>query len=325
MKKNINGLNNNSNKVDILLSTYNGSKYLPELLLSILNQSYQDWKIIIRDDGSNDDTISVINDFMNQYPEKVIFIQDHFQNLRPCQSFSKLLEYSSAPYIMFCDQDDIWLSDKVEITIKKMLSLEKEFPNSPLLVHTDLTVVDNDLKVISRSFWEYQKLNPKYNKLNNLLTQNIVTGCTMMINKHLKELVKNIPQKAIMHDWWIALVASLYGGINHIYKPTVLYRQHSGNNVGAKKYSIRQFFTKSKYREAFKSVKKIIEQAQQFITVYNSQLSKEQFYLIKSFIQLLEKNRLLRLVDICVYRFRKNGLIRNIGFLLIMFLFNKKK
>jgi glycosyltransferase involved in cell wall biosynthesis len=314
---------NENKQIDILLSTYNGSKYLQELILSIINQTYQNWKLIIRDDGSTDGTIGVIKNFTNQFPNKIIYIDDHYNNFGPSQSFSKLMGYSKSNFIMFCDQDDIWLNNKIELTIKKMLLLEEESPSTPLLVHTDLTIVDKDLQVISNSFWNYQKLNPAYKNLNNLLIQNIATGCTMMINKRLKELAHPIPSQAIMHDWWIALVASIYSGVHHINTSLILYRQHDKNNIGVEKYSFNYLL--NRYGNVNESIKRIIKQGNYLNTKYRDQLNKDQFKILESFIHLYHKNRLTRVVDLFICRFRKHGLLRNIGFIITMFFLKHKE
>lgn len=314
------------NQVDILLSTYNGSKYLRELIDSIINQTYQNWQLIIRDDGSKDDTFKIIQGFIKQFPEKIIYIDDQYYNLGPNQSFSKLMEYSNANYIMFCDQDDIWLNNKIELTIKKMLVLEGKYSDRPLLVHTDLTVVDKDLKIIFNSFWKYQKLNPECKNLNNIIIQNIVTGCSMMINKKLKELAQPIPTDAIMHDWWIALVASIYSGIYEIESPSILYRQHNENNIGAKKYSFYYYITRlGKINESHKSNIKIIKQAEALLKCYKEILNKKQYKTLNSFSSIINKNKLNRLKDILIYRYRKHGLIRNIGFTITILLIKKEK
>lgn len=318
--------NYNNKQIDILLSTYNGSKYLSELIESIINQTCNNWKLIIRDDGSEDSTVDVIKSFVIRFPDKIIYVKDKYNNLGPSQSFSKLMEYSNADYIMFCDQDDVWLNNKIELTIKKMLLLEVEFIHKPILIHTDLTIVNEELKVISNSFWNYQKLNPKYKKLNNILIQNIVTGCSMMINKKLKELAHPIPNEAIMHDWWIALVASIYSGIYEINSPLVLYRQHSKNNIGAKKYSLYNFITRfGKLNESHKSNINIIKQSNPLLLRYTDNLTIQQYNVINNFSNLLIKNRLNRLIDIIRFKYRKQGKIRNIGFFITMLLLNKKK
>ncbi|RXT04507.1 glycosyltransferase family 2 protein [Ammoniphilus sp. CFH 90114] len=311
-----------SSQVDILLSTYNGSKYLNELLSSIINQTYKEWRLIIRDDGSTDDTMNLIRNYSEKHPKKISIIYDH-RNLGPSLSFSELLKYCDANYIMFCDQDDVWLNNKIELTIEKMHLLEREFPSKPLLLHTDLLVVDEHLQLISKSFWHYQNLNSTNKNLNHLLVQNIVTGCTMMINKRLKELACPIPNHAIMHDWWIGLVASLYSGIHHMNVPLILYRQHSENNTGAKKYSLK--YLASKYGKVNESIKRIFNQGASFKIRFNSQLNIDQARMLDCFIDLVNKNRIYRLISIFKYRFCMSGVLRNIGFIATIFFWRKKR
>ena len=218
-------------RVSILLSAYNGSKYIKEQLDSIFNQTYKNIEIIVRDDGSSDNTIEILK----SYNIKPI---DTKINLGAMGSFEDLLKYalqnSNSDYFMFCDQDDVWDTKKVEKTLAKMEEMEKEFGNIPLLVHTDLEVVDEKLNTINSSFMNFQKINPGINKFHNLLIQNTITGCTVMINRKLAQKSLPIPNGVIMHDWWIGLVASQFGKIGYVDESTIKYRQHTSNTIGAK-------------------------------------------------------------------------------------------
>lgn len=312
-----------SSLVDVLLSTYNGSKYLPDLVISLINQTYQNWRLLIRDDGSTDGTIDLIERFSEQYPNKIVHVVDNLHNLGPGQSFSQLMAYSNADLVMFCDQDDYWLSSKIEVTLEEMLVLEEEFPHTPLLVHTDLTVADTNLEVIAKSFWSYQNINPKKKHFRDLLIQNIATGCTVMINKKLKELAYPVPTQAIMHDWWVALVASTYAGIHHIDESTILYRQHGENNTGASKYSLRNFLHRFGRRN--ESIDGIFGQANQLLVTCGSQLNARQLMQLKVFVSLVKKTRFIRLLDVLIYRFRKHGVLRNLGFVILMFCVKRTK
>jgi hypothetical protein len=133
------------------------------------------------------------------------------------KSFETLLKYacenSDAKYFMFCDQDDVWNQDKVELTLQKMYEMEKLYKNTPILVHTDLEVVDENLHTINPSFMKLQNLDEKKNRLNNLLIQNTITGCTVMINRDLAKLCLPMSSNAIVHDWWVGLVAGYFGKI----------------------------------------------------------------------------------------------------------------
>ncbi|AWB09762.1 Glycosyltransferase, GT2 family [Thermodesulfobium acidiphilum] len=306
------------------MSTYNGESYIREQIDSILSQTYKDWRLLIRDDGSSDKTLEIVYDYSKKF-DKIYPIKDNRKHLGPQMSYFELLNHSSADYIMFCDQDDVWLPYKIEATLGKMRELEKIYHEKPLLIHSDLKVVDENLKVISDSFWNYQKLNPDLKVLNSLLIQNNVTGCSVMINRKLRDLLKSFPHNAIMHDWWIALVSSAFGTIGHIDEPLVLYRQHGSNDTGAKKYSIKYFLGRAmKFRDSIESNKKIIDQGRDFYSIYSNVLTKEQKEVVYNFITLFETGRLRRAYRIFKYRFFKYGFLRNCGFVCVMLISNKR-
>jgi len=310
--------------IDILMSTYNGARYLSEQIDSILNQTYKDWRLIIRDDGSSDATPEIINKYVKGFKDKIYFISDGKRHLGVQMSYFELLKHSNADYIMFCDQDDIWLPYKIEMTLKKMKDLERLCPDKPLLVHSDLKVVDENLGVISDSFWKYQKLNPNLRNLSNLLIQNNVTGCTVMINNKLKSLSNTFAQNMIMHDWWIALVASAFGIIDYVDQALVLYRQHNKNDTGAKRYSVGYFLGRAiKFRESIESNKKIICQGKDFYSIYKDFLTSEQREVLYNFITLFESGRFERAFKIFKHKFFKYGILRNCGFVCVMLISNK--
>jgi len=227
--------------IDILLSTYQSEKYLENLLNSLLNQSYKDWRLIVRDDYSQDRTPDILLSCKQKYPDKINLIAGA-ENIGVIKSFEYLLSASTADYIMFCDHDDIWLSHKIETTFFKMKKTESLYKNMPVLIHTDLTVVDENENVLAESFWKLSKLNQKLlSNFNYLGVCNGVTGCTVMINKAAKEISLPFPENISMHDSWIALCVCRKGKIAYIESPTILYRQHDNNNIGAKEISLNYY------------------------------------------------------------------------------------
>jgi glycosyltransferase involved in cell wall biosynthesis len=227
---------NHGPNIDILLAAYNGQAYLKEQIDSVLAQSNQDWRLIIRDDGSSDNTVSILEKYKAEHPDKIKLISDSDGNLGASLNFGRLLEQTDAEYIMFSDQDDIWLPNKIELTLNAMKATEQIYPDKPVLVHTDLKVADSDLNIIADSMWTYQKLFPEAgNDLNRAMAQNVVTGCTVMINKKARAISIPVPDEAIMYDWWLALNVCRHGKIVYVSIPSVLYRQHSKNRVGAQK------------------------------------------------------------------------------------------
>lgn len=220
-------------KLEILLATYNSEKYLPELLDSLLAQSYTDWKLLVHDDGSSDQTLSILEAFEKKQ-DRSIKINSSKQPLGPKQSFEYLLKNSSADYLMFCDHDDVWLPHKIAESLACIQQLEQKNPDKPALVFTDLVVADEQLNTIHSSFWNYSKVDPDnvYN-CYKLLINNPAPGCTFIMNKKVKQLVLPFPEQARMHDWWILLKVAESGVIDYIKEPGLLYRQHQKNKIGA--------------------------------------------------------------------------------------------
>jgi len=302
--------------VEILMATYNGEKFIEEQLNSILSQSYTNWKLIIRDDNSTDNTQKIINKYIRLYPDKIFLIKNDIKRIGACQNFSKLLEYSQAKYIMFSDQDDIWFNNKIEVSLNKIRELEKNYgEHTPILIHTDSKVVDENCNIIAESFWKYQNINPKATQFNRLLIQNVVTGCTMIINKSLKNKTLPISKKAIMYDWWIALVASCFGVIEILDFPTLYYRQHSSNTIGAKNYNLNYIIYKLTHKKQItNSINACIKQA---ITFYNY-FNKTNYNLKAAYIlgNIKNYNWFIRKKLLIQHKILKQGTVRNLGFLL---------
>jgi len=221
--------------ISICMATYNGAQYLAQQIDSILTQSYQEWELLIRDDQSTDNTTDILREYRDRYPDKIRIIDENGPHLGIILNFNRLLDVADSDYIMFCDHDDVWLSDKIEQTLSAMKATEQLHPQKPILVHTDLRVVDQDLNTISDSLWNYQRLFPDIaNNPSRIMAHNVVTGCTVMINRQAKTVSTPIPPQAVMHDWWVAIKVAQTGKIVHISTPTILYRQHSDNELGAK-------------------------------------------------------------------------------------------
>lgn len=220
--------------VTILMATYNGDKYIRPQLDSLLRQTYADWVLYIHDDGSTDDTRDILAEYQAK-ESRINVVTGEGKTLGTCGNFSLLLDQVAvSDYIMFCDQDDVWLPDKIEITLRAMQKAINQFGNdTPLLIHTDLQVVDTELKLIAASHQAYAKLGHiTTGQLGRLLAQPYVFGCAMMINKSLFNASRPISPAAEMHDCWIALVAAAVGRVIFIPRATILYRQHVNNVSG---------------------------------------------------------------------------------------------
>lgn len=271
-------------KIDILLSTYNGEEYLNELLNSIINQTYFNWHLIIRDDGSIDSTQKIIDRFKVRFPYKISQIESK-QNVGVIKSFEILMQHAVSDYIMFCDQDDVWLPAKIELTLNKMIQIEKIYPDKPILIHSDLKVVDKQLNVISESFWHYSRIRPELLlDFDYLAVKNAVTGCTMMINKKVKKILPKSTPNTLMHDSWITLnMANELGIIAYIDTPTILYRQHDKNVLGAKN-NLDSYY-KKKILDLKKVVKLNINQFKMVNEIVHFSIIKYIYFKIKYLIK----------------------------------------
>lgn len=221
-------------KVDILLATYNGARFLKEQLDSILNQTHTEFRLIISDDKSTDKTRAIIE----EYAAKDSRIEYHFQkkNLGVIKNFEFLLKRVESDYFMFSDQDDIWKENKIELSLAKLKEDDAD------LVYSDLEVVDRDLKTIYKSYWKLKGLENKVKKYNNfeaLYLNNFITGCTMLSKKKFIDLILPLPTKSkyVLHDYWVSLIVSQHGVLTYVKEPLIKYRQHKDNKIGSRKRS----------------------------------------------------------------------------------------
>jgi glycosyltransferase involved in cell wall biosynthesis len=231
--------------IDILLGTYNGAKYLPELLQSLERQTYRDWRLIVRDDGSTDETLTIVKTWAQTQRQPVEFASDGRGHLGPCGNFAALLTASDAPYFMFCDQDDAWLPHKLARLLELIRSVEaRQRADLPIMAHSDLTVVDSQLRSIHPSFNRYSRIGTSSPERlwRLIMASNVVIGCASIGNAALRRMALPIPPEAAMHEWWAALVAARFGEIAYLAEPTVLYRQHGLNAVGATSWSLPSIF-----------------------------------------------------------------------------------
>lgn len=312
--------------VAICLATYNGEKYIAQQIDSILSQTYSYWTLFVRDDCSTDKTRDILNVYVEKYPDKIFFIPNFAVNPHGAKNnFSCILKWIKSryqfSYFMFSDQDDIWLKNKIEVSMKKINKLEKKFSKDmPLLIHTDLKVVDQNLSILGKSFFRYRALNPDITDLNHLLVQNNITGCTMLWNKQLNQLFDLENEKIVMHDWWIALVASCFGVISYVNRPMILYRQHQKNVVGATRVNTPYFlFQKLTGNTKIKQTLELsIKQAKEFLCCYEKKISQEQYNILNKYVHIMDYKKIKRIYIIFKQHFLKQGIIQIIGEILYL-------
>ena len=296
-------------KVNILMSTYNGQQFLAEQIRSIQEQSYTDWTLFIRDDGSSDNTKEILKDFEHQDSRIHLIDNDKSDNLGVIKSFHKLVNHDRADYYFFSDQDDVWLPNKLELSLKEAQNHPADLP---LMVYMDLKVVNQDLEIMTESMVKSQSHHAN-TELVQELTENTVTGGVAMINHSLAEMWQETDD-ILMHDWYLALLASAFGNLVFIDQPGELYRQHSDNVLGARTLSkrfkkwIRPHILFAVYWDLIKNSQK---QARHLLQMPLSQSNRE---LIEAFVTIMDKPMIERFRILRKYGLRKNKAFHTLVF-----------
>lgn len=309
-----------NNPVEILLATCNSARYLGELARSIGDQDWADWRLLVRDDGSCDGTGELIGALAREHPSRVrVLVPSKRADAR--ENFSTLLQNSTAPYVMFCDHDDVWKPDKVSRSMEAMRRQEAVCGSkTPVLVFTDMEVADRELRRLHGSYFRYQHIDPARTRFHQLLVQNVPSGCTMLLNRALADLCRPIPPEAVMHDHWIALVAAAFGKIAYLDEPTLLYRQHGGNYYGASGYGGRYLVERAHRgpRAARQRFYQNVRQARAFLDRYGDRLAGSERAMLSEFASLEDLSWGQRRRVLIRHGLWKTGLTRNLGMLLII-------
>ena len=215
--------------IGICLASCNGEKYIAEQLESIFSQTYQQFKLYIADDRSTDNTVTIIKTFQDRFRDR-INLTINTKQLGVVKNFETLMSHCEEAYISLADQDDIWESNKLALQLEAMIKLEDQSKINACLVHSDLTMIDENNKVLAESYFHFRgyRLDQKKD-LGHILGPSGVMGNTLMINRVLCDKVLPFPKELEVHDYWIAIIAELYGRRKTLHQPLVRYRIHNQN------------------------------------------------------------------------------------------------
>jgi glycosyltransferase involved in cell wall biosynthesis len=299
-------------KACILLSTYNGEKFLRELLDSLLSQSYGNYEIRVRDDGSTDKTRDILSEYSSKYQNIVL---RHGSNIGVARSFFDLLENAGddCTYFAFCDQDDVWMGSKLE---KAITMLNNCSQIEPAMYCSNYILCDEKMNLL-KDPPSNNHIKPSF---SNALLENIAAGCTTVMNKNARSLIlKQRPKGFFAHDWWFYLVVSAFGQVIYDPTPTLYYRQHASNVVGAKASMLMKWKSRlSRYLvDAQEGV--VIRQTQEFEEIYGTMLKNENKNILSNF--LTDQNSIIRRCKYALFGpARRQSLIDNIIFKLLYIL-----
>ena len=294
--------------IDILLATYNSERYLREQIDSIRNQSETGWQLLIRDAASTDSTVEIVRAYEREDP-RIRLVE--IGAAKSCENFARLLDKSDADYVMFADHDDVWLKDKIAKSMERLRALEAQFGrDAPLLVFTDAVVTDSALKTLSPSLLKWAGNDPRRVLPRQLALQNVANGNTMLFNAALRRRCGKIPSGALMHDYWMMLVASSFGHIGFVESPTLLYRQHGTNVLGASSFGAGYLIDRVRKgaEVARRRLCESIDQVSLFVDQYGD-ASPAVFKALRGIGNLSWLGRRRLLLE---YRIAKCGLIRNL-------------
>lgn len=283
----------------VLMSTYNGEKYIDEQMQSLLEQEDVALHILIRDDGSKDDTVEKLRHWENQYPNQITTMPS--PNIGVVRSFFDLIEQcpDQYDYYAFCDQDDVWLPTKLISAIYKLNGHSEWSGESadqrPLMYCSTTQMTDESLN--PTKIWPAmpeKRLSPY-----NALIENVCVGCTMLVNREAMLLVKQqMPKhvdKVIMHDWWVYLSVSCFGDIVFDEKSYILYRQHGNNAMGGAGGTIRKWVKRINKYTSNKVHYRFTNQAKEFMDNFQQSISDKYRSDLAHFIRSSQESLLKRL------------------------------
>ena len=291
-------------KVQVLLSTYNGSKYLEEQLTSLYSQNNIDLSVLIRDDGSCDNTKEILNKYAEKYKNFRIIEGD---NVGFARSFWLLLQAASdAEYYAFCDQDDIWDNNKLYKSIVLMRSVERAALSLPVLYTANVRAVNDSMHVIKEKAFDFDGVL----NLAESLERSVLPGCTFVFNKELLEIAKRYNGRLIAHDWMIYLIATIFGKVVYDPQTHMNYRIHKGNTIGIST-PIKEFQNKLKRQFDRKRVKRS-EIAVDLLNTYGNKIEPSKYDLIKLFSESDNPKNFRRIL--------KYKEFRNVNFIIMVIL-----
>lgn len=303
-------------KIQILLATHNGEKYIETQLDSLIAQQLPadaHLSILVSDDASYDSTPEIIREYQERYPS-IIEILPEKKSGSAKDNFLRLIGAADADYIFFCDQDDWWLPEKILKTVEAFKSKKK-----PQLVYSDAFIADENLKIIEADESRLQTYNRGLT-LQRLIVQNYISGCTMAVNRALLGGVKKDSYPGIeMHDWWLAIYAETFGEIIHVPEKLMKYRQHGDNEVGAKDLkSLHYIKTHMNGKVLRENCGNLLAQARGFYMTYGKEMPPEKGQIFKRFYTLRDRNKLSRIAVQIKDGYLKSTTARIIGQLIYM-------
>jgi glycosyltransferase involved in cell wall biosynthesis len=305
---------------DVILAVYNGRDHLAPMLDSLLGQTINDFNVMARDNGSNDGTLEILERYKDKFDGRLRIIQGE-----PTGSargnFTILMQETKADYVLCADHDDVWMPDKVEITLRSMKEAEAKFGKStPIYFFTDVVVVNKDLEVINSSYWNFKRIDPGISaRLSQCLICAPMLGMASGMNRALVDLSNPVPGTVTGHDWWALLVAAAMGKVVYNSARTALYRIHGQNNSAPKQVGIILYLN-AKLGAGFvrHGLGRRMDQADALIEVYGQKIPPAQMAILQGFSKLRSQGFFRRRMTLVAHNYLYPDLARNVATLALM-------
>jgi glycosyltransferase involved in cell wall biosynthesis len=309
----------NSN-CDVILAVWNGERYLPAMLDSLLSQTTRDFNVLVRDDGSRDGTLEILETYKPKFDGRLSVIAGEPSGSATA-NFGILLRETKADYVLFADQDDVWKPEKVELTLRSLKDAEAKYGKStPIYFATDIEVVNKDLEPISPSYWKWKRLNPSMmSKLSQSLICVSIQGMASGINRALVDLANPVSAKAISHDWWAQLIAAAMGKVICDPTTTALYRVHGGNASIPKQVGVVPYL-KLGLDASFlrRGLGRRIEQANALADAFEGRMPPDKLKIIRKFARLQSQGFLQRRWTLVSGNYLYHDLVRSAATFVLM-------
>lgn len=281
--------------VDILLATYNGELYVESQILSIISQSFKKWKLLIHDDGSNDSTITIIKKWA-AIDHRIQLIEDNVITGGAAKNFMHLLEYSTSKYVMFCDQDDIWFDNKVQLMFDVMSHLSQDVPQ---VVYSNSYVWKPEKGILGKATLTFPR------NLESLLFLNSgMQGCVAMFNARIRNLMLQWEGDLAMHDHLLHLLGLTMGNVTYVHLPLMLYRKHTANVTGPTRTKMLNADALMKNSKTPVVDKRHYNAVHQFVTLYDSLLNQDQKDILTTYLKLPHASLTKKLICIIRKKFK---------------------
>jgi glycosyltransferase involved in cell wall biosynthesis len=307
--------------IEIHLATYNGDRFLSKFFASLLGQSDQNFLVRVRDDGSSDATLSIIEQHKSLFGSRMDFVPDREPSGSAKANFARLMSHFEGDYLLWADQDDIWRPDKVAILRNLLSRAEDDFgADSPIYAFTDATPTDIDLSPLANSFFAYKKIDPNaIRHLRSSLVCAPMMGCVSGINRALHRVAHPIPVNEVTgHDWWCHLIAAGVGNVVYSREPTVLYRQHDRNVSHQQRNSLTSYLAYGgKVARVRRGLKYRWSQARALLDRIDGVGNEVAQQILEDFLKIENMDPLSRRLSLVRGKFLYNDFNRNLAMLLL--------